>query len=84
VSRSHKPRYGTRCKLWKDTVRSSRSQKRAWAIRKRIEARARRRSQKQAPAMEGWEGENEPAGRPDSQPNVPCSTAGSEAGTDGS
>jgi hypothetical protein len=35
-----------RCKFWKDTVLGSRSQKRAWAKRKRIRAHQRRRVEK--------------------------------------
>lgn len=46
MSRSHKARYGTTCETWKDTVLASRSQKRAWARRKRLRTqrdRARRK-----------------------------------------
>lgn len=43
MSDSHKARFGTLCKWWKDTVLCSRNQKRAWSSRKRIETRIRRR-----------------------------------------
>jgi hypothetical protein len=43
MSKSNKPRYGTGCKLWKDTVLASRSQKRAWTKRKQITTQQRRR-----------------------------------------
>jgi len=42
MSRSNKARYGTSCKLWKDTVFGSRSQKQAWAKRKQIRAQQER------------------------------------------
>jgi len=35
MSDSHKARYGTSCKHWKDTVLASRCQKRAWSRAKR-------------------------------------------------
>jgi hypothetical protein len=42
MSRSDKARHGTTCKLWKDTVLASRSQKRAWAKRKQIRSQQER------------------------------------------
>lgn len=43
MSKSNKPRYGTGCKHWKDSVLASRSQKRAWAKRKQITTQQVRR-----------------------------------------
>ncbi len=48
MSDSTKARYGTSCSLWKDTVRASRSQKRAWSRRKRIRAQEERSRAKAA------------------------------------
>lgn len=42
MARSNKARYGMRCKFWKDTVFASRSQKKAWSSRKKIETRISR------------------------------------------
>jgi hypothetical protein len=42
VSDSRKARHGTHCKVWKDTVLASRSQKRAWRKRKRVRAQQER------------------------------------------
>jgi hypothetical protein len=36
MSRSNKARHGTQCKIWKDTVLASRSQKCAWTKTKQI------------------------------------------------
>ena len=44
MSKSNKARHGMRCKHWKDTVLASRSQKRAWAKKKRRDACAERRT----------------------------------------
>ncbi len=55
MSRSHKPRYGMRCKSWKDTVLASRSQKRAWAKRKQISGQQTRRRAQALLRKEGEE-----------------------------
>ncbi len=46
MSDSNKSRFGTRCKFWKDTVLSSRSQKRAWSKRKKINSQKDRQAGK--------------------------------------
>jgi len=48
MARSNKPRYGTRCKFWKDTMLASRNQKKAWSTRKRIETKRKRHADKAA------------------------------------
>lgn len=58
MARSHKPRFGMCCKFWKDTMRASRSQKRTWSTRKRIETQRRRRREA-AEFRAGLEGEEE-------------------------
>ena len=42
MSDSHKARFGMGCRHWKDSVLSSRSQKRAWSKRKRIRSQQER------------------------------------------
>ena len=42
MSKSNKSRYGMYCGKWKDTVLASRSQRRAWAKRKRIRSQQER------------------------------------------
>ena len=42
MSRSDKARHGTGCKLWKDTVLASRSQKRAWKKTKQLKGQQER------------------------------------------
>lgn len=46
MSDSHKSRYGMNCGRWKDSIQESRSQKRAWAKRKKLNQRKQRRKQK--------------------------------------
>jgi hypothetical protein len=45
---SHKARYGQHCKHWKDTMLASRSQKSAWAKRKKIRTQQERARTKAA------------------------------------
>ena len=55
MSRSAKPRYGTNCKLRKDTVLASKCQRKAWTKKKRREARAERRTENAAVKEERFE-----------------------------
>jgi hypothetical protein len=48
MSKSNKARFGTKCKVWKDTVFASRSQKRALTKRKRRQAQQERSRAKAA------------------------------------
>lgn len=56
MSRSNKPRYGMKTKYWKDSVLGSRSQKKAWSKRKKIETRIKRRGEKAEALMSDDEG----------------------------
>ena len=48
MSRSYKPRYGTRCRTWKDTVFRSRSQAEARSKRKRLAHQRARAQEREA------------------------------------